>query len=312
MEKIVILFGAGRNGQSILNENKHRFLGLKILFCDNDIKKQNLMYDGVEIVGFEKVMELYRGGYINKIILTMSNEREILNQCLNAGIDIRDLYFWDKKCNTSRFIGEKNAITIYSQDGEEVFLRELFRKRDHGIYVDIGANHPFRFSNTYWAYLKGWRGINIEPDIINYELLRNIRKDDININCGISDEETWLSYYIFRENALNTFCCNEIENMDDVTDVVKVPVRRLDTILREHNIYEIDFMDIDVEGMELKVLNSIPWDEIKISCILVEQRGMSLYDVLESEICKLLIDKGYIPVSKYNRTVIYMREQMEV
>lgn len=107
---------------------------------------------------------------------------------------------------------------------------------------------------------------------------------------------------------MNTFCVDEIKCMDDVVDIRRVPVRRLDSILEEYNIREIDYMDIDVEGMELNVLNSIDWDKVEIACILVEQKGLTLYEVLESAVCKLLKEKGYVPTNKYNRTVIYVRE----
>lgn len=303
----MILFGAGANGKSMLKKIQDKFADVSFLFCDNDMKKQNTIYEGVKIVGFEEMLELYLSTQIEKIILTVQNEQEILCQCVSMGIDINDLYYWDEKYEILKHIQEKYVSNHYSQDGEEIFLRtSLFCQKDNGVYIDIGANHPLRFSNTHWAYLRGWRGINIEPDIINYELLRNIRKEDININCGISDEETQLEYYMFKENALNTFCISEITNKDAVIEVRKVPVRRLDSILEEYGVWKVDYVDIDVEGMELKVLNSIDWDRVEISCILVEQKGMSLYDVLESEVCKLLESKGYYPVNKYNRTVIYV------
>lgn len=75
----------------------------------------------------------------------------------------------------------------------------------------------------------------------------------------------------------------------------------------EYDIREIDFIDIDVEGMELEVLASIPWEEVNIRCILIEQKNMNLPEVLESEAYKLLDAHGYVPVNKYNRTVIYVR-----
>lgn len=220
MQDIIVLFGAGKNGKRILDQ--HKFEESEMMFCDNDEKKQDTIYCGTRILSFDKMMELYAAntGRI-KIVLTMADEREILYQCLSAGIKVNDLYCWDEKSESLRFIGEKHVETVCSQDGEEIFLRELFRGQDKGTYIDIGANHPFRFSNTYWAYARGWRGINIEPDVINYELLKNIRKEDINLNCGVSNEETQLTYYMFKESALNTFCLEEIRDRDQVKDTCK-------------------------------------------------------------------------------------------
>ena len=110
-----------------------------------------------------------------------------------------------------------------------------------------------------------------------------------NINHGsIVFIHRYVSPTILKESALNTFCINEIKNKDDIVDVRKVPLRRLDNILDEYNIKKVDYIDIDVEGMELRVLNSINWDVVEIGCILIEQKGMSLDDVLESQVCSLL------------------------
>lgn len=307
-QKIIVLFGAGLCGKNILEQGniKNQFQDHSFVFCDNDIQKHDTTICGVRVISFETMKELYKSGKIEKIILTLSLEREILYQCIQAKIDINRLYYWDRKKNVERPVWEKYAEEVHSQDGEEIFLKEFFSKQDQGVYVDVGAYHPFRFSNTYWAYLRGWRGVNIEPDLINYELLKTFREDDKNINCGINDEETQMEYHMFHESGLNTFCMKEVADPKDVTKIRKVTVRRLDSILRELDIWKIDFMDIDVEGMELEVLNSINWDQVEIRCLLIEQKNMSLRDVLDSEVCKLLEDRGYVPVSKYNRTVIYI------
>ncbi len=307
MDKVIVLFGAGANGRKIQRFVSEKYPD-KIVFCDNDIGKQNSVINGINVISFAKMLKLYEDGMIDKIILTVVSESELLYQCIVNKVDIKYLYFWDNRNGMIRPINERYMNQIYSQDGEEVYLKELFRGMENkGVYVDVGANHPFRFSNTYWAYLRGWRGINIEPDKNNYELLKAVKKEDININCGISDAEMEMEYYVFRENALNTFCKQDINNMSDVIEIRKIPVRRLDSILDEYNVYDIDFIDIDVEGMEISVLHSIDWDKVQIRCILVEQRGMTLYDVVKSEACKFLVEMGYMPMNKYNRTVIYVR-----
>lgn len=302
--KKIILFGAGKNGQAFLQKIADDDRG-SLLFCDNDINKINTVLNNVKVVAFQEIVQLYKNDEIGKIVITSGYVHEIVSQCNHAGISGDIIYFFDLKENALRPVREIYADVVYSQDGEEVYLKSRFAGKEKGIYVDIGANHPFRFSNTYWAYAKGWRGINIEPDLKNYELLKQYRKEDININCGVSDEETQLKYYVFRESALNTFCEEEIRNRADVVETCMIPVKRLDSIFREHHVKNIDYIDIDVEGMEMRVLNSINWSEVSISSILVEQRGMTLADVIESEVCIFLKSKGYLPINKYNRTVIY-------
>lgn len=92
-------------------------------------------------------------------------------------------------------IGEKIAynkkevahhLQTYSQEGEDAILRRLFELTDKGFYIDIGAHHPQRFSNTYFFYLKGWNGINIEPRPGSSQLFNELRPRDINLELGIS------------------------------------------------------------------------------------------------------------------------------
>ncbi len=48
-----------------------------------------------------------------------------------------------------------------------------------GFYVDIGAHHPFRYSNTQFFYEKGWRGINIDATPGSMDRFKDFRPEDI-------------------------------------------------------------------------------------------------------------------------------------
>src|SRR5215510_10661697 len=52
--------------------------------------------------------------------------------------------------------------TSFSQQGEDLILARLFEGQRRGFYVDVGAHHPRRFSNTFLLYRRGWRGLNID------------------------------------------------------------------------------------------------------------------------------------------------------
>jgi hypothetical protein len=78
------------------------------------------------------------------------------------------------------------AIRSYSQEGEDRVLAHVLDigRRDPGFYVDVGAHHPQRFSNTYAFYLAGWRGLNIEPRPGSLSLFQRLRPRDINLNLA--------------------------------------------------------------------------------------------------------------------------------
>lgn len=96
----------------------------------------------------------------------------------------------------------------YSQEGEDLILNRLFANKDKGFYIDIGAHHPYRFSNTYLFYLNGWTGINIDAMPGSMTPFKSKRPKDINLEVPILDKEGIMTYYQFNEPALNGFPLN--------------------------------------------------------------------------------------------------------
>ncbi|MCZ7616055.1 MAG: FkbM family methyltransferase [Ignavibacteriaceae bacterium] len=125
-----------------------------------------------------------------------------------------------------------------------------------------------RFSNTYYFYKRGWRGINIEPMPGSKNKFDRIRPKDINLEIPISSKEEELTYYIFNEPALNGFSrelSSEGEKLNAYKIVKTVEMKTktlgsvLDTFLPKGQ--NIDFMSIDVEGLDSEVLKSNNWDK---------------------------------------------------
>src|SRR6185436_8799288 len=98
-----------------------------------------------------------------------------------------------------------HARVSYSQEGEDLLLARLFEHDAQGIYVDVGAHHPFRFSNTCLLSKKGWRGINIDARPGSMRLFQRFRPNDVNLELGVSEHPGHLEFYVFAEPALNTF-----------------------------------------------------------------------------------------------------------
>ena len=151
----------------------------------------------------------------------------------------------------------------FSQEGEDLVLRRFLEGRKTGFYVDVGAHHPRRFSNTCYFYETGWQGINIDPSASAIEEFDKARPRDINLCLGIAESPGDLTYYIFDEPALNTFDEalkreREANTSYRVVRKTKVTVDRLDNVLGRKlpKGCAIDFMSVDVEGLDLQVLRS--------------------------------------------------------
>ena len=96
-----------------------------------------------------------------------------------------------------RYKGLKEKLQ-YSRWGEDSFLINYFKGTSNGRYIDIGAFHPFRGSNTYLLYKKGWSGINIDLNKTSIDLFKLARPNDINLNLAISDANKKIKVYLLK------------------------------------------------------------------------------------------------------------------
>lgn len=300
--KVLVIMGAGFIGQQVWDNILPRIQNQydEIYFFDNNKAKQGTCKGDALILGESELLEKVNAEDVN-IILATDQWQQLYKQCMEWNVDTRIISIYNK------FNFNSYLIYCYSQDGEEFYLKSKYgiTPDSEGYYVDIGAHHPFRFSNTFWAYSRGWNGINIEPDEIGYNALVKNRARDINLRCGVGEKEGVLNYYRFDESAFNTFSAEDFEGKRRPKEVVQVPVYRLETIFEEHKVSKIDFMNIDVEGMELSVLRSNDWNRWKPRYILIEQKNMNIEDILHSDIYILLKQYGYVCDYKSLRTAIY-------
>ena len=206
------------------------------------------------------------------------------------------------------------ANKCFSQNGEDLILNRFLQNKPKGFYIDIGAHHPIRFSNTHLFYKKGWNGINIDAMPGSMKTFRILRKRDINIETGISSKRGNLTFYTFNEPALNTFDRDEaiLKNKENffLLNTLSVKVDRLDNILEKylnHN-QDIDFMNIDVEGKEEEVLLSNNWEKYRPKFILIEILHKKVYTHQDCKIKNYLNQKGYFLINKAYDTCIFEKD----
>lgn len=205
-----------------------------------------------------------------------------------------------------------NARLSFSQEGEDLLIGRMFDGRMDGFYVDVGALHPTRFSNTYLLYRRGWRGINIDATPGSMKAFEKLRPRDINLEVAISGEAGVRQFIQFNEPALNSLEEDLSQQRDRDTDYrilsrVEVPVRPLRDVLAQHipagqNV--IDFMTIDTEGHDLEVLKSNDWSRFRPRVLLIEVLDASLGDVATREEVRMLLEVGYEVHAKFNNSLV--------
>lgn len=168
--------------------------------------------------------------------------------------------------------------TSYSQCGEDLIVRCIFDflKIPSPTYLDIGAHHPILLSNTCLFYNQGAHGINIEPDPVLFEAFQKQRSRDTNFNIGIADHEGELPFYVMSAPALNTFSEAEAQAVVaqgrfKIERVIPVKVRPINLVLEEALAdLTLDFLSIDAEGMDFKILSSMDFTRWRPRVVCVE------------------------------------------
>lgn len=202
----------------------------------------------------------------------------------------------------------KIFFNSYSQLGEDLVINKILRGKKNFFYVDVGANDPDRFSNTKYYYLRGGHGINIEPNVINFKKFVKSRKRDINLNIGISDKNNTLKFYEFKPSTLSTFSKKDsdenIKNGYDLIGCEDILVMKLSDVFDKYlKGNSIDFLSVDTEGFDIKVLMSNDWKKYRPSVICVENTHIN-----DSLIEKYLTSAGYIKKFSNKINSIYVCE----
>lgn len=201
----------------------------------------------------------------------------------------------------------------YSQEGEDRLLLKYFDWRRDGFYVDVGAHHPHRYSNTQLFYELGWRGINIDAMPSSMKAFEKFRPRDINLEVGVGECNEAVRFFIFKDPAMNGFdeetARRHQANGWELAETRQIKVRLLKDLLRDHlpKGTEIDFLSIDVEGYELSVLRSNDWEFYRPKMIVTELIDRPLEAFMNDPCAIFLRSMGYRPFGKTFHSFFFAR-----
>lgn len=174
-----------------------------------------------------------------------------------------------------------NNIKYYSQAGQDAWVLKTLNFKTNGFFIDIGAYDGIEISNTYALEKLGWKGICIEAGEKNFELLLNNRLctcintviSNYNGICYFNENDKYGS--IVKEGK-KRFC----HTIEFILDLQKAP-------------NEIDYLSIDIEGGELNLLKTFPFDKYIVDMITVEHNAYNRGTADKELIYDLLTKHGY-------------------
>lgn len=163
-----------------------------------------------------------------------------------------------------------------------------------GLYVDIGAYAPKRWSNTYAFYRLGWNGITVEPNGDSARAFRSVRPRDKHIVAAVANGTDAVYYYSAGYSAGN-FISHEEREPPLGFRRDRIQALSLNAILDDPFLQpgRCDLLSVDCEGFDLEVLKSNDWDRHRPRVIIAEDHTRSTSDGRGSELVDYVTALGY-------------------
>jgi FkbM family methyltransferase len=178
--------------------------------------------------------------------------------------------------------------------------------------LDIGANHPVFHSNTFFFYLRGWSGIAVEPNPDLCEEFRKIRPRDKVLNVAVAGQSSVVKYHRFADSFLNSISPEwgeyRIKGGEEYLGSCEIHCISPQDLLK-HVETPIDFMNIDIEGVDAEVLSRWDWSACKPTVICAEILSLEIRDMLETDVAQILLAAGYRPASRGWQSAIFIADE---
>jgi len=211
----------------------------------------------------------------------------------------------------------------FSFSGVDVILEKIFMHQHKGLYIDVGCQHPIKNNNTYLLHKRGWQGINVDLDKDNIELFESSRPNDININKAVSSEIKEVDLYFYHKKSPINTLDKKTSNFQQaqVTSVKRVVTDTLNNIVSNSKYKEkiFDFLSIDVEGHELKVLKGFDLNKYRPNIIVIEYldlsvskleiKNLDIDKIINSEIYQYLVLRNYTLVNCIYSDLIFVNKE---
>ncbi|KAK2725058.1 uncharacterized protein LOC136032822 isoform X1 [Artemia franciscana] len=267
-------------------------------FCSDISKAVDLEMDDPYLIEFIRVC---------KMQLPTKKEYKLINQ----GIDIA------KNVLDDQYLGYRHFWA------DAVFFSQLLIPKEKRTkrFFECGASDGEFMSQTYFAErFLGWSGILVEGDPFYFDKMvgKNRKSTQFQLCASTSNKSGIMSFLHIEKGKVNgsellypgngQLYTGKVQNLfqldvNRVVDVFCVPVY---TMLLATNTLSLDIFFLDVEGPELEILKTIPFDKIDVAIFVVE------YNTNPEKLKKLKAffeEKDYILDDNSNIDTLFVKKE---
>ncbi len=213
-----------------------------------------------------------------------------------------------------------------AQFGEDRILWQIFKRRHHGFFIEVGAFDGITLSNTYFLEQMGWAGLLVEPipELCNRAAMVRPRSMIINAACSKPGSPPKANFTVTKNVPVLSFLQADKEHIERCVREgaelveIEVPVATLDDILLDtrrtpfphgnawvdNHGWQIDLVSIDVEGGEMDVLAGFDLNRFKPRILIMENDRSA-----GSEIEPYLSKQGYRKFHRQKINDFYARDE---
>lgn len=140
------------------------------------------------------------------------------------------------------------------------------------VFVEAGGSDPEDQNNTSLLEKNGWRGLVVEPKLDFNDRYKKYRPQTILENYVLVSNDYKEDYI---EGDFSHYMMGGVINIHNkVWNPKSHRAIQLSKLLDKHQITEVDFMCLDVEGYEEQVLRGIDFDRVMIHVLDVESHKL--------------------------------------
>lgn len=207
---------------------------------------------------------------------------------------------------------QKGLRPHFGQSAEDILIRHYLRSHETGTYLDLGAYDPFIMSNTALLWTRGWRGCNVDANYSSIKKFKKYRPIDLNLHAAVVTKaekraSDTVKFFVDGSDSKSRSARGSLYKSSRSNSEILVPCRSIIDIVDACNFTELNFLNVDLEGHDFKIISEFPFEQLAPDVISIEDVGKTALEAVNSQIGQFLALKGYNLVARTYLTSIFVK-----